>query len=399
MQTTDVMLLVLGGVLLLGLATEFLGRATALPRVTLLMLFGVAIGPAGLDFLPDTADSWFPLVTNMALLLVGFLLGGKISYENLSINGTAVLFLSLSVVVVTLCVVAGGLWLAGSSLTIALLFAGIATATDPAATMDVVRESGAKGSFSDTLLGIVAIDDAWGLIIFSIILALAQSAYGIGVPAEAMIEGLRELFGSIALGLAIGIPSAFLTGRLKPGQPTLVEALGVVFLCGGLAGYFHVSFLLTAMVLGATVSNFAQHHEQPFHEIEDIEWPFMILFFVFTGASLEFSNLSAVLPLAGLYILLRTLGRCIGSWPGARLANLDPSFGKWMGVSLLPQAGVANGMALLASSAIPAVKPILLPVTIMATIFFELVGPIITRKVLHKVGDVSDAGGKSKSPD
>lgn len=388
MYNTSHTLLVLGSLLLLGLATDYLGRATSLPRVTLLMLFGVILGDDVLGLLPEITASWFPLITNMALLLVGFLLGGKISFSELSRNGSAVLYISLSVVLLTVGVVAGGLWLFGATFTVALLLAGISTATDPAATMDVVKESDAKGKFSDTLLGIVAIDDAWGLIVFSVILALAQVTSGVGEPLVAMLGGVRELIGSIILGVAIGVPSAYLTGRIKSGEPTLVEALGVVFLCGGLAGYFHVSYLLTAMVLGATVSNLARHHEQPFHEIEDIEWPFMILFFVLTGASLKFEQLGPVLPLALLYIGLRTLGRLVGSWPGAKIAGCEPKFGRWMGLALLPQAGVANGMALVASAAIPELRSTLLPVTIIATVFFELAGPIATRVVLNKVGDV-----------
>ncbi|NND90087.1 MAG: cation:proton antiporter [Granulosicoccus sp.] len=388
MPETDLILMVIGSVLLLGLATEYIGRVSALPRVTLLMLFGVVIGHDGLGILPHSSAGWFPLVTNMALLLVGFLLGGKISIRELGKNGPAILYISLSVVLVTVCVVAGGFLLAGFSLATALLFAGIATATDPAATLDVVRENGSQGNFTDTMLGIVAIDDAWGLIVFSIILALAQLFQGAGVPADVLLNGSRELAGAVVLGLVLGIPSALLTGRLKPGEPTLVEALGVVFLCGGLAGHFEVSFLLTAMVLGATVSNLATHHDQPFHAIEDIEWPFMILFFVFTGASLNFEHLSAVVPLALLYIVLRCLGRWLGAWPGARIAGTDQRYGRWMGLSLLPQAGVANGMALLASSAIPELRPVLLPVAIVATVFFELVGPLATRWTLKRVGDI-----------
>lgn len=388
MQSVDQILLILGLVFLLGLAADFLGRATSLPRVTLLILLGVLIGPFGLSMIPESSSSWIPLVTEMALLLVGFLIGGKISIKGLAAHGKTVLFLSLSVVIVTIVVVAGGLLLSGSSLIVALLLAGIATATDPAATMDVVREGNASGEFTDTLVSIVAIDDAWGLIAFSIILALTQLASGSGVPAEVLIEGSRELVGSILLGVGIGFPAAMLSGRIKRGEPTLVEALGVVFLCGGLAGYFDVSFLLTAMVLGATVSNLARHHDQPFHEIEDIEWPFMILFFVFTGASLAFDHISEVLVLTTLFIVLRIVARAIGPWPAIKVARLDPAMGKWMGLSLLPQAGVANGMALLAGSTMPELKSLLLSVTVLATVFFELAGPIVTRHVLKKVGDI-----------
>lgn len=380
-------LIVLGGLLLLGLATEFLGRATSLPRVTLLLLFGILLGPEVLGLLPSAMDGWFSLITDIALLLVGFLLGGRLSLKRFSENGIEVLCLSISVVICTVLFVALGLWFMGFPLAIALLLGGIATATDPAATVDVVRERGARGHFTDTLQDIVAIDDAWGLVVFSVLLATVQLMQGTGEPLQHLWRLVYELGGSVVLGIAMGIPMAFLTGRIRPGEPTLVEALGIVFLCGGLADLLGVSFLLTAMVLGATVSNLARHHERPFHEIEDIEWPFMILFFVLTGASLTFDHLGEVTLLALAYIALRATGRALGSWPGGIIAGSVPTTRRWMGVALLPQAGVAAGMALLASNAFPQWRDSLLSVTILATVVFELIGPVMTRISLQRVGE------------
>lgn len=388
LDNQESVLLAVGALFLLGLATEYIGRATALPRVTLLLFFGILLGQNVFGVLPAYIEGFFPQITEIALLLVGFLLGGKITIRDLGNNGKAVLCLSLSIVLITVLLVASGLWLFGVPMTLALLLGGIAAATDPAATTDVIRENNASGLFTDTLQGIVAIDDAWGLILFSIILTLLQFGTTVGAPLDSLWNGARELGGSIALGVIIGIPMAYLTGRLKPGEPTLIEALGVVFICGGLANYFQVSFLLSAMVLGCTVSNLAKHHERPFHAIEDIEWPFMILFFVLTGASLQFTSIDTVLPLACLYILFRFAGRLLGSWPGGLIAGVNPLTQRWMGLALLPQAGVASGMALLAGKAFPELSDTLLAVTILATITFELVGPIITRLSLKRVGDI-----------
>jgi len=381
-------LLAVGALFLLGLATEYIGRATALPRVTLLLFFGILLGQNMSDVLPASIENLFPQITEIALLLVGFLLGGKITFRDLGTNGKTVLWISLSVVLVTVPLVAGGLWLFGVPITLAVLLGGIATATDPAATTDVIRENNASGPFTDTLRGIVAIDDAWGLIVFSVILTVLQLGAEIDAPLDSLWHGIRELSGSVLLGVLVGIPMAYFTGRLKPGEPTLIEALGIVFFCGGLANYFQVSFLLSAMVLGCTVSNLAQHHERPFHAIEDIEWPFMILFFVLTGASLQLTNLETVLPLASMYIVFRISGRLLGTWPGAFITGADSNTRRWMGMAMLPQAGVASGMALLAGKAFPELHDTLLAVTIMATIVFELVGPIVTRISLRQVGDI-----------
>jgi len=397
--TGGILLIGLGGLFLLGLATDFLGRATALPRVTLLMLAGIALGTDGLDFLPASVTVAFPLVTDVALLLVGFLLGGRLTREGLAAHGREVLWISASVVCITVIIVSSGLWIVGVPLGLALLLGGIATATDPAATADVIRQYGARGPFTDTLGGIVAIDDAWGLVAFSVLLALVGLILGGVSGTTVLLAMLRELFGSILLGVVIGVPAAYLTGRLREGEPTLVEALGVVFLCGGLALYFELSFLLASMTLGATIANLAHHHERPFHAIEDIEWPFLILFFVLTGAALDFDGVGPVLGLTAGYIVLRSIGRVVGSWPGGQVARAEPATRRWMGLALLPQAGVANGMALVAGNAFPALRDTLLAVTVLATIVFELCGPFATRLALRLAGETEGDSGAAEETD
>lgn len=378
-------LLVVGLLWLLGLATDFLGRVTTLPRVTLLLLFGVLLGQDAMGLIPESVIGAFPMITDMALLLVGFLLGGKISISDLRDTGKAVFWYSSCAVLFTVAIVFIGLWAVGVHWALALLLAGIASATDPAATLDVVRQKKSDGPFSRTLLGVVAIDDAWGLIVFSFIISTASLAIGNSNTLDIITHALYELGGSALLGLVLGVPMAYLTGRIKPGEPTLVEALGVVFLCGGLADYFQVSFLLSAMVLGATVSNLALHHDRPFHAIEDIEWPFMILFFILTGASLQFANTVDVLGLTAGYVVFRTLGRALSSWPAGFMSNSSVSTQRWMGLALLPQAGVASGMALLAGQSFPAWQTTLLSITILSTIIFEIGGPVLTGRILDKV--------------
>lgn len=388
MEELATVFITLGALLLIGLATDWLGRKTLLPRVTLLLLFGFLLGSSGLQILPQESLHWFPMISNMALLMVGFIMGGKLAFSFLRENGRVILWVSSSVVLITVIVIFAGLLALGFSLEIALLLAGIATATDPAATTDVIQENKAQGVFSDTLTGIVAIDDAWGLIAFSILLAIAQSFNTEQQALDALLVGGWELIGAVLLGIVLGVPMAYLSGRICPGQPSLVEALGMVFLCGGLALLLEVSFLLSAMVLGLVVTNLAKHHERPFHEIENIEWPFMILFFVLAGASLNMESLLQVGLLGGAYIVLRIVGRLAGSWPGGVLGGSSGAIKSWMGLGLLPQAGVAMGMALIAAQRFPELSATILPVVIAATVIFELIGPIGTRLALLRAGDI-----------
>lgn len=379
-------LITLGGLLLVGFLADGIGKRTFLPRVTTLLLFGFLIGPHALALLPDLGQRWFATITHMALVMVGFLLGGRLTRPLLAARGRQILWLSLSVVIVTALVVLPGIALTGASIAVALVLAGVSPATDPVATMDIARETRARGPFTRTLLGIVAIDDAWGLILFSLLLAMVHAANGSGAT-EVLAYASREILGAVVLGIALGAPMSYLTGRVRPGEPTLVEALGLVFLCGGLAIWLEVSPLLAAMTMGMTVANLASHHERPFHEIENIEWPFMVFFFVLSGAALEIGVLPQIGLLALAYMSLRILGRLSGAWLGGRLCNAEASITNWMGMALMPQAGVALGMALVATQHFPELSETVLPVVLVSTVFFELIGPIFTRFVLRRVGE------------
>jgi NhaP-type Na+/H+ or K+/H+ antiporter len=293
----------LGALFLLGLLADLLGRRTPLPRVTLLIVAGLLIGPSGLDLLPVVVQEWFAPIGAIALTMVGFLLGGHLTRARLARNGRYVLYFSATVVLGAVTVMALGLAAIGVPVATALLFAGMSTATAPAAVADVVDESEASGPFTDTLLGTVAVDDAWGLVVFSMLLASA-GALAVGSTGDVLIVGVQELLGAVLLGVAAGLPMAMLTGRMRPGRPALVEGLGFLFLGLGLALWLEVSFLLTGIVMGTVVANLAKHHERPFHEIEGVEGPFMILFFLLAGASLHLESLVAVGVLGPAYILL-----------------------------------------------------------------------------------------------
>ncbi len=385
MDNTYEVLISIGGIMLLGLMTDYLGQRTFLPRVTLLLIFGMLIGPNGFNFLPEIILSNFELITNVALVMIGFLVGGKLSKGLLKDIGKQVMWISLGAVLGTVIIVVVALVLIGVPLEIAILLGCIATATDPAATMDVVDESKSRGRFTNFLLSIVAVDDAWGLILFSIGVATVGLITGLNGMFPPILLAIQEIFGAMLLGLLIGILASHLTGRVQPGRPILFEALGIVFLCGGLAIWLEVSYLIAAIVMGMTIVNLAKHHDCSFHEIENIEPPFLILFFVLAGALLEFSSIKEIGVIALVYIVARILGKIIGSKVGGKICRADSSVQNWMGIALMPQAGVAMGMALVASNQLPEYRQLLLSVAISTTIFFELVGPVFTNMALKKV--------------
>ena len=353
-----------------------------MPRVTLLLLFGLLLGPSGFNLVSDPNHKWFPLITDIALLMVGFLLGGQLTLKNLRRHGYLVLTISLAESAVTAVTVLAGMLAIGVETPMALLLAGIATATAPAATVDVVYEMKARGAFAKTLLGVVAVDDAWGLIIFISMLSAASFLTADASDPSLLLAGLWDLAGAFLLGIGLGIPAAFLTGRIHSGKPTLLEAIGVIFLCGGISILMGVSLLLSAMVMGMTIANLARHHVRPFHEIEHIGWPFMILFFVMAGASLHVEVLLQIGYIGIAYVALRAAGKISGAWVGSFVAKAPVAMRNWLGIALMPQAGIALGMALIAEHKFQDFGHVVLTVVIGAVVIFELAGPILTRLAL-----------------
>lgn len=372
----------LGALFLAGLVADQLGHATRLPRVTMLLLLGLLVGQSGLGLLPERSEAWFEPLSYIALTMVAFLLGGELTRENLARHGRAIFAISLCVVLGTTLIVALGLIAFGLDPGLALLLGAIATATAPAAIADVIRQSGIRNGFSETLSGIVAIDDVWGLMMFSLCLALV---YPFDSWSEPVLAVVFDIGGAVLLGTVIGLPAAYLTGRLRPGEPLQTEAIGVVFITAGVSLWLEVSFLVAGMTAGAIIANLAQHHERAFHEIEHIEWPFMLLFFLLAGATLELDALLSLGWLTAAYVALRIVSRIVAGEIGARIGHVPVIERHAYGPALLPQAGVAVGMALVAAEAIPEWGATIMTLTVAATVIFEIIGPPVTLLALRHV--------------
>lgn len=378
------LLITLGVLFLAGLVADQMGRVTRLPRVTMLLLLGIVIGNAGLDLVAEDVKQWFDKVSIVALTMVAFLLGGSLTRKNLANHGLAIFTISLAIVFATLAIVTIGLSRLGLDPGLALLLASIATATAPAAMTDVIHESGVENGFTNTLKGIVALDDAWGLIVFSVSVVIVDQSNGWN---EVLFGAAWDLGGAIILGCVLGAPASYLTGRLKPGEPLQAEAIGIVFLSAGLALWLEVSFLVTGMAAGAIIANFARHHDRALHEIEHIQWPFMILFFLLAGAVLEMEALWLLGWTGAAFLLLRIVARILGGVIGATLGGAPRREVPWYGPALLPQAGVAVGMALVAGERFPDWASAIMAFTIASTVIFEIFGPPITLAAIRKVSN------------
>lgn len=376
--------LLLGLILSLSIGADAIAKRTRIPRISILVLLGVVIAfvqqvlrgqPAG-NFLGELEE---PLI-QLALVMVAFLLGSELTLERLRKTGSVIFIISLTVVAVSYIVVAGGLLAFGIPLVVAIALAAISVATDPAAVNESLHSK--KGTAAaKVILGIVAIDDAWGILVFG--LSMAMLGWILSNDGTLpLLHALWELGGAVLLGLLIGIPAAWLSGRLNQGQPILIEALAIMFLLAGLSNALMVSELLAAMVAGALVANLSFHHERSFREIEHIEWPFLVFFFVLSGASIDLYRLDDVLLLVAGYTCLRLLGRYLGGMIAVHIVRRK-SFDSRLGLALTPQAGVAIGMALLAVERFPEHSNLILPAVVASTVIFELIGPFLIQRVVR----------------
>lgn len=383
-------LLLFGAFLLAGWVAHAVGARAHVPRVTLLLLIGLTIGPAGLDLVPAGISELFPYVAQVALTMVGFLLGERLAGRELQAAARNVLAVSVGATLGPALAVSLAVWLVTVDPVLALLLGGIATATAPAATVDVVNENGARGPLTDTVVGVVAIDDAWGVMLFSVLLVLAGVVGGSGAGAAEIGHGIWDIVGALALGCAVGVPMARFTGRRRTGEPTLVEAAGFVLTCGGLAIWLDVSYLLAAMALGATVALRARHYIRPFREMQGASEPFLVIFFILAGFELQVSAIVGLGSVGLAYLLARGIGKVAGGWLAARAVGAPRSVRQRVGWCLLSQAGVALGLALVAAERFPALGDTLLTVVVATTVFFELFGPFMTRWQLERAGEIGE---------
>jgi Kef-type K+ transport system membrane component KefB len=382
--------------LLAGYVAHITGPRITIPRVTLLLVAGAVCGPSLLDIVPQDFTQWFPFVAHLALAMVGFLLGENFVGKKIKEKGRVVLSITVGETVFAAVIVFTALTIAGAPIALALLLAGIAPASAPAAIFETIREGHSKGPLTDTVLGVVAIDDALGVILFSLLLVAAQAISGQGTHLSELYKGLWEVFGAVAVGALVSFPMVWALTHIREGQPTLIEAAGFVFLCAGLATLLNVSYLLATMVLGAIVAQRAKEDMQPFHAIEGIREPFMAIFFILAGFRFELGGLATLGLIGGVYVAARMIGLVLGGRIAGWIVKAPREVQSRVGWCILPQAGVALGFALLVQERMPEFGESVLPLIIGTTVIFEIGGPLIARWHFKKAGELLNENQKKQ---
>ena len=383
-------LLSLGVAILIGLIFNRLVKRLGLPNVTGYLVAGVLIGPGFLQIIPENWISSLTLLVNVALGFIAFSIGGEFRVSKIKTIGKSVLIITFFQAFITTAVVDIGLMLFFPP-AVAISLGAIATATAPAATLMVIRQYNAKGPVTDMLLPVVALDDAIGLIVFSISLSVAKLMVATETPnlALMLLDPVREIVLSLVVGAIIGAALTFGMGFFHSRSNRLTSIICAVFLGTSLSELWHLSSLLLCMSIGAVMANFYTESEKMLDITEHWTPVVFLLFFIISGAELDLGILPTVGLLGALYIILRSLGKYFGARLGATVVHEDANIRKYLGVALLPQAGVAIGMSQIVVSVLPAEYGTKIrAVVLCATLIYELIGPLLTKLVLTKAGEI-----------
>jgi Kef-type K+ transport system membrane component KefB len=414
-ETTLICLAVaLIGGLMLSRVTKLLG----LPAVTAYLVAGLLMGPfviggfqiPGLGFNSLGQVEGLSIVTQTALGFIAFSMGNEFRLGQLRTFGKQAIFIGIAQAVITTVTV--DLVLIGMhllfphilSIPAAITLGAIAAATAPAATLMVVRQYKAHGPLTKLLMLVVAIDDAVGLLLFSVSYGIANTiSNGVVNMISMVVEPLLEIILSLALGAAIGWLLHFVEQFFHSRSKRMAISVAFVLLAVGLSMLkfeflnIHCGFslLLVCMMTGTVFCNICTTSEELMERVERWTFPINILFFVISGAELDLNVLiqPATLIIGLIYILARSAGKCLGADLSCRISHCSATITKHLGVTLLPQAGVALGMALTAANL--ADGAIVRNVVLFAVLIYELIGPTLTKQALTKAGEIDPDGRTS----
>lgn len=416
--------------LLAALLSTRLMKIVKLPNVTGYIITGIIMGPFVFGLLFNNFSfegikespiysyvdkiSW---VSTVALGFIAFSIGTSFKLKVLKSVGKRVIVITIlealcaSICVIASLVIAHFLFPDNVSWELVLTLGAIAAATAPAATLMVIKQYNAKGPLVDTLLPVVALDDAAALILFAILFQIATAVAGGGDFSfyAMLIKPFIEIAISLAIGTALGFFIGFMNRFFKSRNNRLIWCIFSVFASLGIymlfkypqMGGFELSSLLMCMMAGAIYTNMCKDSNRTLDVMDRFTSPIYMMFFVLSGASLDLSiffnkNGLVVVAIAGIYVIFRVIGKWVGAYLGAVSTKSDDNIKKYLGFTLIPQAGVAIGLATTASKLFGAKEEtalagsLIIAIILTSTLIFELSGPLISKWALTKAGDISN---------
>ncbi len=392
----DIFLLA-SGLLIIGFIFGRLLNMVRLPRVTGYIIAGIIFGPSLLNIFSENCLTQFDFIPQLALGIIALVIGAGLSFDLVKRLGSRFILITILQAVGAFILVFLFLVLFKMPPGAALPLAAIATATAPAATVAIIREYRAQGPLTETILSVVALDDALAIMLFGLVLTidLKQLSTFSKTALQSLSASFVEILVALVIGVILGLAAHFLIKIAKEVTDNLIIILGIVLLGIGLASISHTSALMTNMFLGLTLINVSSRNSDIVANLERLTPPIYCFFFVLAGANLNLKVFTTVGPTmitwGIIFVSARIIGKIVGAYVGGALSGASETIRKYLGLTLIPQAGVAIGLTLLITqdSSYFEFRSVILNITLIAVAFNEIVGPACTRFALVKAKEVT----------
>lgn len=385
----------LGVILFFALLAGHLVKYIRVPEVTGYMLAGVAVGPSFLGWITHENLDSLKVFSEVALGLILFSIGSIFEWGRFREIGRRALTITVLESLLTGVLVGGCLIAAGQPWPVSLILASISMGTAAATTLMVIRECNAQGVLTETLTGIIAMDNILCLIAFSLVAAAIDLSGNAGGPQQNIWQLLYEtvfplvwqIVGSVALGYLIGVLLSVWASHVVEQGETLILMIGSVLLCVGIAQWLEVSPFIASLSVGATMVNLSGRSRALFQALSRTDPPLYAIFFVIAGADLNLALLPTLGILGAGYVLARSVGKFAGTQAAARFAGLNGETPSLLGFSMLSQAGLAIGLVLVTNQRFPEIRGVVATVVLSSVGIFELAGPLLARFALVRSGE------------
>ncbi len=391
-------LIALSIILLVGFLLTRITKLARLPNVTAYILTGVLLGPiAALIFdgglFPDELRKGMDFITDIALAFIAFGVGRFFKFENLKKSGKKIFIITLFESMMAMAITFGAMMAMNlfphftMDWELALLLAAIASATAPASTMMTIRQTGAKGDFVNTILQVISLDDAVSLILFSVSIAIITGKETGGVNAGQLLLPLLYNVLLVVAGYLLGLLLHYVTPPKRTKDNRLIIAVAFMLGFSGVASLLDISPLLGVMAMGMAYTNVAPD-ESMFRQIDAFSPPILTLFFVLSGMRLQLAALASIGIIGVVYFITRIIGKYAGASLGSVVANSTENNKKYLGLALIPQAGVSLGLAALGARILESYGhdeyAVMLTTIIVASgVLYEMFGPPAAKLSLY----------------
>lgn len=426
MDAIFVLILKLAIVLSVGFIGSLVARKLKLPNVSGYLLFGLLLGPSlglifkgfpGIITVEDSGNLNF--ISQIALAFIAFSIGAEFSIKSIKKVGKPILVMTSTEVLGAVLVVFFAMFFlpkpqaimpdgynpfSKPNVAFGLILASMSAATAPAATLMVIRQYRAFGPVTRAILPITALDDIFGIVVFGFFISFAQILASTGPlpPVWLMIlKPFIEVFGSVALGMIIGLLLSLLANKFNRIRDDL-QVLSLIAVFGTIGLTYLINYylephglsfsqLLSNIMIGSMIANIAKRPEKTFNAINDFATPFYILFFTLAGAGLDLAILGTtplLLLIAGVYILARSFGKWLGIFVGANVVKAEPTVKKYLGIALLPQGGVSIGLLAIVYTQMAPMYPAISTVIMLSVLVYETMGPVFAKFAISKAGEI-----------